>query len=237
LLAPECLEKRVKVMEKNRELDFLAFLTQIFSAVPGDGLFLWNSFTGEDDLDRFLRRDPPWQTSGPLWRRASLAAIGSWDEHALSAQDWEFHIRAIIAGLKYLKVSEIDSFWRMTRPTSLTHSWGAPRRVLNRIRLYQKIISMLRSQKMLTKRRQSILAAEFYEHAFVINHSRRLAYKIWAIARREKIVDAFKFTAVLTSDLLFRFFRRLHEAVATRLLPETRLKRTLFTTLPSNKHE
>ena len=100
LLAPPCLERRVKVMEQKPKADFAVFLTRIFHATPGDGPYLWNNFTTEDDLDRFLRRDVPWPTCGPLWRKTSLARIGLWDERALCAQDWEFHIRAIAARIK-----------------------------------------------------------------------------------------------------------------------------------------
>jgi len=239
LLAPECLEGRVKVMQDNPSLDFAVFLTHLFHAKPGDSPYLINNFTQEDDLDRFLRLDAPWQTTGPIWRKTALAKIGPWDEKALSMQDWEFHVRALATKLNYQKVSEIDSFWRTTGPDSMTNgaSWGSPRRVWNRVRLYGRIIAILRTQGLLTERRRSLQTAEYYKHAFVINQSRRLAYKIWAMARREKMIGPFKFTIVLISDLLIRFARRFHEFVVTCLLPETRLKRTHFVALPSNHHE
>jgi glycosyltransferase involved in cell wall biosynthesis len=229
LLAPSCLEKRVEIMERSPELDCVVYLTQLFHTAPGDRPHLWNNFTEEDDLDRFLRRDPPWQTSGPLWRKTSLAKIGSWDERALSAQDWEFHLRALAANLNYRKISEVDSFWRVPRPDSLTSQWKSPRRMSNRLYLLKKITAVLRSRKPLTPRRQRLLASEYYEYAFILNPNLRMAHKIWARARRQKIIGPFAYYVVLASDLLFRLARRTNEFIRVRLLPETRLTRTMFT--------
>jgi glycosyltransferase involved in cell wall biosynthesis len=226
LLAPSCLKNRVELMERSQELDFVVYLTQVFHFTPGDDPHLWNNFTPEDDLDRILRRDPPWHTSGPLWRKSSLGKIGPWDERALSAQDWEFHIRAIAAGLKYLKISEVDSFWRMTRLTSITYSWKTARRLCNRVRLFKRITATLRAQKLLTTRRQRILAAEYYDHAFILNEDKPLAYKFWAAARREKIVGDLAYFALLASDALFRLGRRINRWIVGRFLPELKLKKT-----------
>jgi glycosyltransferase involved in cell wall biosynthesis len=239
LLAPGCLERRLKVMQEDTKLDFAVFLTRIFRSTPGDGTFLINNFTQEDDLDRFLRQDVPWQTTGPIWRKASLSKIGPWDEKALTMQDCEFHIRALAARLNYRKVPEVDSFWRMMGPASMTHEayWASPRRVWNRIRLYVRLIAILRAKGLLTERRRRLQAAEYYRHAFVINRSRRLAYKIWTVARREKMISPFEFVVVLISDMILRSARKLHESTVTRLLPETRLKRTHFVALPPVKHE
>jgi glycosyltransferase involved in cell wall biosynthesis len=116
LLAPHCLAQRVDAMSRRPELDFLVFPCEMFRATPGDVGLLWNADTGDDDLDRFLRHDVPWQTTGPIWRRDALDKVGRWDESAKSAQDWEFHIRAIVAGLCYDRATAdrpIDLYWRM----------------------------------------------------------------------------------------------------------------------------
>src|SRR5208283_4295434 len=111
------------------EVDFAAFPTRIFRAKPGDTRLFWNQFTSENDLDRFLRFDSPWHTSGPIWKKTSLRQKGPWDDGAFCAQDWEFHIRAIAAGLSYIKVPEPDSFWRRTRAGSISCSWTSRRNV------------------------------------------------------------------------------------------------------------
>ncbi len=232
LLAPTCLEKRLEIMESSTSLDFAAFLTQVFQSTPGDHFHLWNKFTEEDDLDRILRRDPPWQTSGPLWRKTSLTKIGSWNEKALSAQDWEFHLRALADSLTYRKVPLVDSFWRMTRPDSVSYHWKEKRRICNRVNLLKKITALLHAKNLLTSRRRRIIAAEYYEHAFVFNPNMRLAHKIWRRARKEKIIGRIEFAVVLLSDLYLRISRRANDFVVAAMIPEVRCKRDFFGALP-----
>ena len=161
-LAPTCLQRRVEVMQSKREIDFAVFPTRVFHAIPGDTRLFWNQFTSENDLDRFLRFDLPWHTSSPIWKKTSLRQKGPWDDSALCAQDWEFHVRAIAAGLSYIKVPEPDSFWRATQAGSISSSWGSRRHVCNRLRLLKRLIVLLRSKGELTTRRRQILASEFY---------------------------------------------------------------------------
>ena len=102
LLAPPCLAQRIEFMrDRAANLDFAVFPCQLFRQTPGDVALLWNRKTDEDDLDRFLKMDVAWQTTSPIWRRESLAKFSPWDEEVLSGQDWEFHIRELVAGLKY----------------------------------------------------------------------------------------------------------------------------------------
>jgi len=226
LLAPTCLEGRIQVMKENPKLDFVVFLTQVFREVRGDRPYLWNTFTQENDLDRLLRRDSPWQTTGPLWKKASLALIGEWDERALSAQDWEFNIRAIAAGLTYEKIPEIDSYWRDTRAGSISNSWGNTRKLCNRVRLHRRIIEILRAKGLVTRKRQRILMSEYYKHAFVFNNSRRLAHRIWARGRRDKVIGRFEYNLIILGDILWRSARRLNEFMVAKIIPETRLSST-----------
>ena len=121
-LAPTCLQRRVEVMRSNPKVDFAVFPTSVFRVTPGDTGLFWNQFTPENDLDRFLRFDVPWHTSGPIWRKTSLRQKGPWDDRVLSAQDWEFYIRAVAAGLNYIKVSEPDSFWRVSEAGTISAS-------------------------------------------------------------------------------------------------------------------
>lgn len=207
LLAPLCLARRVEIMEQNPDLDFATFLTGVFYKTPGDNPYLWNDFTGEDDLDRFLRRDPPWQTSGPLWRRSSLAKVGPWDELALGSQDWEFHIRALAAGLKYRKVREEDNFWRKTRSDSITQAWRSDRYLCNRVRLYRRVVAELHAHGQMNVRRRRLLAAEFFEHAFMLDTNRALALKIWRAAKRAEVVGGAMYRLLLAEEMFWRAVR------------------------------
>jgi glycosyltransferase involved in cell wall biosynthesis len=218
-LAPTCLQRRVEVIKSNPKVDFAVFPTSIFSTIPGDTSLFWNQFTSENDLDRFLRFDIPWHTSGPIWKKSSLRQKGPWDDRVLSAQDWEFHIRAIAAGLSYIKVTEPDSFWRVAEAGSITSSWTNRRHVFNRVRLFKRVIEVLRSEGVLTRRRRRILAANFYLHAFRAGVNRRLGVKIWYTGRRTRVVGPLQFVAVLASECAYwtaQWF----------LLPELRMAKT-----------
>jgi glycosyltransferase involved in cell wall biosynthesis len=108
LLMPECLARRVEIMERNRDVDFATFQTSVFVDKPGDlGRQLDYELTG-DDLLRFLSFDPPWIITGPIWRKASLQKLGGFDEALPSWQDVDLHIRAIAAGFRYLRFPHVD---------------------------------------------------------------------------------------------------------------------------------
>jgi glycosyltransferase involved in cell wall biosynthesis len=225
-LAPTCLQRRVEVMRSNRKVDFAVFPTSVFRVTPGDTGLFWNQFTPENDLDRFLRFDVPWHTSGPIWKKTSLRQKGPWDDRVLSAQDWEFHIRAIAAGLNYIKVSEPDSFWRVSQAGSISGSWWASRQVCNRVRLFKRVIASLRSEGALTRRRGRFLAAEFYLHAFRAGLNRRLGLKIWCMGRRMRVVGPLQFVAVLASEFVCWMAQKAYRSYERFLFPELRMVST-----------
>ena len=108
LLEPDCLERRVRLMQRNPELDFATFQGGVFVERPGDrGRVMDDQLIG-DDLCRFLFFEAPWQTTGPIWRRDSLLELGLFDEALLSWQDIELHVRAITRGRHYLRFPEVD---------------------------------------------------------------------------------------------------------------------------------
>jgi glycosyltransferase involved in cell wall biosynthesis len=108
LLRPRCLERRVEIMDRNRDLDFAVFQAQLFRNLSGDMERIYHPQDPGDDLIRFLTIDCVWQTTGPVWRRGFLEAIGGFDETLLSLQDLELHVRAIAARAKYIRVHEVD---------------------------------------------------------------------------------------------------------------------------------
>ena len=220
-LAETCLAHRVDVMERNPGLDFAAFPMWVFHQAPGDSPFLWNTFTAEDDLDRFLRADSPWNTSGVIWRRASLARTGLWDERAQSWQDWEFHIRALADGMQYLKTPEPDSFWRApTAAGSIGSVSTSSRHAFRRVRLLKAVTAGLAAHGVLTPRRRRALGMQFFNHAFRSRQSFRRMLLIWRTGRRAKAVSLFEFWAVLFCELLMRTARRLSRGCEGWLYPD-----------------
>ena len=61
-------------------LDFGISPYQHFHTHPGDMPRVVEALPGQDDLERYLRVDIPWQTAGALWRRDALLRLGPWDE-------------------------------------------------------------------------------------------------------------------------------------------------------------
>lgn len=139
LLAPFCLEQRVQAFHQYPEMDFLVFPMLIFSKDTSDADVLWNKPGAETDLERFLRLDSTWQTSGPAWKRESVAKINGFTENLACWQDVDFHLKALTQSLNYLHVphAKPDIFYR--RHTSGSISQGeinSPAKMQTRLEIF-----------------------------------------------------------------------------------------------------
>lgn len=148
LLAPYCLEERVEAFSKNQDYDFLVFQGAFFEHKMGDTNIRWNRFTNEIDLNRFLRGDVVWQTSAPIWKKTSLVSKKIYFyEYALSGQDWEFHLNALVKELKYKKINNLpDYFVRRSiknKADSISSTHGKVISFSNRLDLYTYILKTL----------------------------------------------------------------------------------------------
>ena len=112
LLEPDCLENRVRFMERNLDIDFAVFQMGAFLRRPGDLGRRVPEDLHRDDLLCFLLFELPWQTSAPIWRREALRRLGGFDESLPSWQDIDLHVRALVAGLRYLKIPVVDYHMR-----------------------------------------------------------------------------------------------------------------------------
>lgn len=101
VLAPHCLEQRVRAFASAPDNDFIAFPALLFRSQPGDQNLLWNVLTEEDEGTRFLRLDSSWQGTGPLWRRDSIRRIGGWSEDLACWQDVELSLRGFSENVRY----------------------------------------------------------------------------------------------------------------------------------------
>jgi len=108
LLSPHCLARRLEIIERNADLDFVTFQTGVFIHRVGDHDRRPATDALGDDLLQFLFFECPWIITGPIWRKSSLERLGLFDEALLSWQDIELHVRAITSGLHYVRFSEID---------------------------------------------------------------------------------------------------------------------------------
>ena len=207
LLLPSCLEERLQTMEANLGIDFATFLTGTFFSIPGDSDRLWNIFNEDDDLDRFLRQDMPWQTAGPIWRKESVMKVGGWDERARSWQDWEFHIRALASGLNYTRISRVDSLYRQTQTGAISFLSRSPFHAVNRIGMFRRVTEVLRREHALNSRRRGLIAAHVFQHAFMFGLPFRRSVKIWWISWRLKLARGHEFLVVLACESSHRTLR------------------------------
>ena len=233
LLAPHCLQQRIEVMRDRADLDFTIFPCQLFRKTPGDGELLWNCRTEQDDLDRFLKMDVAWQTTSPIWRRASLAKFGAWDETVLSGQDWEFHIRAIVVGLKYEWFESTtfsprvhaespprvdagakrdftpDCFWRLAdadRDSIGKQSFSAEH-VRSRRDVIAKMQGVVENANRMTPQRREMFAGMYFQCAERVADrvSRKQGRQVWLDAYRAGVITAQQRLQGMQYFHLFRF--------------------------------
>ncbi len=112
VLEPNCLARRVEIMQRNQGLDFIVSGMGAFLKTPGDLDRKPVTDLIGDDLLGFLTFDLPWQTTGPTWRRQTLKRLGGFDESLPSWQDVDLHVRALAAGCRYLRFPEVDYHMR-----------------------------------------------------------------------------------------------------------------------------
>jgi glycosyltransferase involved in cell wall biosynthesis len=198
LMAPHCLERRIGFMEDNPHLDFAVGQAQMFRSAPGDLDLLWNCETGEDHLDRFLAGDVPWHTASPIWRREALSRVGPWDVDLLSSQDHEYHTRALLAGLRYVWLPEVDFFVRADQPThrSISARWLSRDHLLSQRVRIRKLAAALAAAELLAGHRRELLAGNYFwladslaRHAGSPVEARR----VWAECRGNGHIGAWRY--------------------------------------------
>jgi glycosyltransferase involved in cell wall biosynthesis len=190
ILEPFALEDRLVALSNRPGADFLVTQARCFRHHPGDLATLWNvdppGVTPDEDLDRFLARDIPWQTTSATWRRAALDRVGPWDEHAPSGQDLDFHVRAILAGLRYERTGGYDFHWRTGGGrgsiglASIQAQHWAYRAVLA-----ERFLRLMEETGRLTPHRRDLLAGAFWNSSDNVRQRAgiRDATRIWDRAR------------------------------------------------------
>jgi glycosyltransferase involved in cell wall biosynthesis len=164
LLTPSCLGRRVEIMQRNLDLDFATFEAGVFEHELGD---LRRDFDPQligDDLLRFLFFECPWIITGPVWRRASLLRLGLFDESLPSWQDIDLHVRAITAGFRYLRFSDVDHHVRWQfEPTKVSvEQRRSPRHLEATSTILEKFEGLVRAGPGMTWVRQRALCSLYF---------------------------------------------------------------------------
>lgn len=191
LLSPSCLSRRVELIQRNLDLDFVTFQPAVFQQTPGDLGKQWDPELLGDDLLRFLFFECPWIITGPVWRRTSLLRLGLFDESLLSWQDIDLHIRAITTGSRYLRFPEIDHHIRWQfEPTKVSiEQRRSPRHLEAAIEVLEKFERLVREGPGMNWVRQRALCSLYFFVAerWLAAGSLPAALRSWKQIRRRRL--------------------------------------------------
>lgn len=138
LMAPWCLENRLRAVTRDPGADLWVFPVMLFEALPGDLDTMWNELeTGDPCAIRFARGDSPWHTSSPLWKKSSLRKVSGFNERVIYGDDSDLHLRALLSGLvvKIENATLPDVFVRRSDAPRITNSLTASLVESRRMRL------------------------------------------------------------------------------------------------------
>lgn len=195
LLAPHCIEHRLRFMAGHSEIELLISQTELFEKKPGDLGLLYNRFDYDNDLDRFLMNDNLCLTTGPTWRRSAFEKIAGWDESLPCWQDWELNVRALASGLRYYKLDEVDSYFRtghiQRQAISGEDKMTTPGYVMGALGATRKVLDTLQATGQATPYRHDLLAFNIFEllHRMAIAKRNRDARRLARQACRQGILS------------------------------------------------
>lgn len=194
LLDPGCLERRVAVMQRNADLGFAVFLMAAFVQRRGDLDHKTSADILGDDLLGFLLFELPWVTPSAIWRRSALNQLGGWQETLLSWQDVDLHIRALTAGIKYLKFPEIDCHVRWQyEPTKISvQQRRSPQHLCATDQILSRFERLVHAGPGMTWSRQRALCSLYFfvAECWLQQGRRREALAVWARCRRRRLAPA-----------------------------------------------
>lgn len=102
ILLPNCLKRRVEIMNHHAGLPFAVFPTATFVKSHNKVSLTCLNKAKENYFYEFISSSAPWQTSGPIWKRDFFFEIGGFDESYQRLQDVEFTTKALLkAGNQY----------------------------------------------------------------------------------------------------------------------------------------
>lgn len=145
VIAPNCLEERVKKIQHHHDVDFIVNNSAFFTNHPTDSTHVWNRMNDDSAINRFLVGEAVWQTTGPTWsvnylKRTQLR----FDEKLLSAQDWDLHLRALLMNPKFNYINAApDNFIRRNKKvTTISSQHRNTEKTLNRLQMFERLMDL-----------------------------------------------------------------------------------------------
>jgi GT2 family glycosyltransferase len=191
LLAPFCIEQRLRCMQENPELDFAIFPSLFFENKPGDLNLLWNIDKDTDELTRQFHQDAICQGTGVIWRKSSFNRIGQWDVSLSIWQDIDLFLRAYIQGYKYQKffALEPDFYYRRHDASISRNNFYARSKFESRIKVVQNAVQLLKQHKQTDRLRDARFMCFEIASGASASHHYDLAHLITSWAYAEGVLN------------------------------------------------
>lgn len=201
LMAKNCLSNRADFASK-KVCDMYVFYTGVLTK-KGFSSKIWNQIyknekKHQDVINRFIKNDMPWHTSGVLWRSSFIKELEVWNENLTILQDWELHIRALLLRPKILFANRIsDTYYRVSHNDSKSKS----KMNLEKIKaIEQAIFSVegIRSLSPSLKRNFNFLIIHYLIKKHISNKS---YWHIYKLIYQHKL-----YNRILLSSFIIEFF-------------------------------
>ncbi len=148
LLDPICLEQRRGYIKQSPNKDFYVFNVAIYDPLNSQANYLCGNLKESNDLNGFINYTGGWHTSSTVFNADFLKNNHYFDEEALSWQDVEFHIRAILKTKNYIKHfdSQPDVYVRIHNHKRISNDNWTYQKIFQRINTISKIENLLLSE-------------------------------------------------------------------------------------------
>jgi len=212
ILAPHCLESRLRTMSEHPDLDFGVFNMGMFQNEIGDVKEVINLYSEKPEgyLEMFLSYKLPWQTSCPIWKSSFLRENDiRFSEKYLRLQDPEFHAKVLLKYAPQFKVFKEhgpDCYYRLPNGIKKSTESSLNNTTVSTLLFYSEINDLIK-EKHLEKQYGP------YLDQFVINifHSQLFYTRLNAIKPVTNLYGKMNATRPITNlskyrVLLFAFF-------------------------------
>ncbi len=168
LFRPTKIATQVACLESNPDADACVCQIEIFHETPGDYGQAWNMLDGEHPLLRYAANDVVWGTAAPLWRRRALERVGPWDPNLRFHQDLDYHLRAVVEGVRFALIPDVLMDYRDSATGTITT--GAEKRKTGTkvlIDIYETAERIARNRRIFDARLGRSFAVTYVWSAFV----------------------------------------------------------------------
>ena len=237
LLLPHCLETRLRYFEQNPSYDFLVFNGALFNDDPTKWTNYWNVQTNENILQRFLKLDAPWQTSGPIYKRSFLQTINGFDEALPFWQDYDLHLKALLHHAKYkVFFDEVDYLIRDGRSDTISRSSsfvGKLSALEFRYNYFSSVVEKVLASNLAVEKQtlQAAKSTQFYFLAQYVLRHRALGLfkkyfahysKTWEVRSRERLQSLYLIALLKGAQKIKSLKSRAEKVIRTSngLLPD-----------------